>query len=83
MYYFSIQVFLFAFCWKECTIYRPAWTVMEYIIIVVSLALATHSEVCRSGEQEVTDSIPGRDITNSLKMLLHVAAPRVALRLTW
>ena len=32
------------------------------------------------GEQEVTGSIPGRDIPKSLKMV--VSAPRLALRLT-
>ena len=34
----------------------------------------------RSGEREVTSSIPGRDIPKSLKMV--PAAPRLALRLT-
>ena len=34
----------------------------------------------RSGEREVTGSIPGRDIPKSLKMVL--AAPRLALRFT-
>ena len=37
-------------------------------------------ESVRSGEREVTGSIPGRDIPKSLKMVL--AAPRLALRFT-
>ena len=48
-------------------------TIRNYQFLGINIRL-------RSGEREVTGSIPGRDIPKSLKMVL--AAPRLALRFT-